>query len=69
RQEGRQEGRQGAAIDLARAKLGDLTAQEEAAVTRVTEPERLTALILALGLARDAQEARAALSLHTGAPR
>ncbi|MBK7537189.1 MAG: hypothetical protein IPI49_17850 [Myxococcales bacterium] len=63
------EGRQSAALELARAKVGELTAQEEGAVKLVTDPDRLTALILALGLARDGQEARAALSLHAALSR
>jgi predicted transposase YdaD len=65
RQEGRQEGRieglQRAALQLAR-ECG-LTAEEaEQPIVALTDPSRLTNLIVALGRARDADGARMAMT-------
>ena len=67
RAEGKLEGKQAAAIELARAKLGPLSSADEAAIGAIADMDQLTALIIALGLARDPDEAQAALRRH-GAP-
>ncbi|MEZ4359288.1 MAG: hypothetical protein R3B48_03845 [Kofleriaceae bacterium] len=71
RQEGRQEGReegwlraqQHVALELARSKLA-LSLEDERAVAGVRDAAALTALIVALGGARDAGEARQVLDDH-----
>ena len=62
REEGREEGLRAAAIQLARAKLGTLSADEEARLAAMTDADgALTGLIIALGRAANADEARVAL--------
>ena len=58
---GREEGQRRAALALARAKLGSLSPQEEAVIAGLHDERRLEALIVALGQAADAAQARAAL--------
>jgi hypothetical protein len=66
RQEGREEGRQealrGAVVALARTKVRRLSNEHVAAIDAVSDPSVLTALLTALGKARSASEARAALN-------
>jgi hypothetical protein len=61
-QEGLQEGLQNAALAIARAKLGELSAEEQAAVRAVRGEAALTALISRLTQAPGAEELRAILS-------
>ncbi|HRC55532.1 MAG: hypothetical protein IPI49_29700 [Myxococcales bacterium] len=58
---GREEGQRRAALALARAKLGALSPQEEAVIAGLHDERRLEALIVALGQAVDAAQAREAL--------
>ena len=67
RAEGRADGLLGAILALAPAKLGALTGTERAALEAITDAEVLTALVVALGEARDAGEARAALAVALAA--
>jgi hypothetical protein len=62
REEGRSEGLQDAVLALLRAKLEVLSEDDEAAIKALHDLPALTALIGALGQARGAQEARAALA-------
>lgn len=62
RQEGKQEGKL-AAIELARAKLGQIAFEEESAILSIQEESQLSALIVGLGQARNRREAKAALAL------
>lgn len=62
RSEGREEGLQDAVLALARAKLEVITPDDEAAIKALRDPHALTALIGALGQARGAREALAALA-------
>ena len=59
--EGRQEGQRAAALAFARAKLGALAPSDEALIADLRDEARLTALIVDLGQAQDAQQARLAL--------
>ncbi|MEZ4362963.1 MAG: Yae1 family protein [Kofleriaceae bacterium] len=61
RQEGREEGRVDDVLQLARLKLGHVSREDEAAIRAVHDDAKLTALILGLGRARDATEARLVL--------
>jgi hypothetical protein len=60
REEGREEGLRSAAVELARSKLGSLTSEDESRIAGVPVAA-LPALVVALGRAMDAVEARAAL--------
>ena len=60
-QEGRQEGLRAAVVALARAKLDMLSDDDLAAIEVTADPSILTALVTALGQARSASDARAAL--------
>jgi predicted transposase YdaD len=60
-QEGRQEGLRAAVVALARAKLDVLSDDDLAAIEATADPSILTALVTALGQARSAADARAAL--------
>lgn len=59
---GRQLALQDAALVLAKARLEDLSAEEEAAVRSFTDERTLTALVLALGTTSTPEQARAALA-------
>jgi len=61
RERGREEGMRAAALALARAKLVVLSATDEAVIAGLHDERVLTALITALGRARSAARARAAL--------
>ena len=66
--QGREEGRgtfQRAVIELARAKLGQLSADDEAAIRALRDDDALTTLTIGLGQARDVDQARAALAQAT----
>jgi len=72
REEGREEGRETlrrAVIELARAKLGQLSAHDEAAIHALRDDGALTNLTVGLGQARDVDQARAALDQATTRPR
>jgi hypothetical protein len=58
-EQGREEGRR-AALELARAKLGELSSQDRAVIAEIHDGATLTALILGLGKSGDREEARAA---------
>ena len=58
---GRERGLHDAVLALARAKLGVVTAQSEAAIRALRDHDQLIALTTALGLAGSEAEARAAL--------
>ena len=58
---GRAEGLREAAVALARARVRDLAAPQEAAIRAVREETELTQLIADLGSAADADEARGIL--------
>jgi hypothetical protein len=62
------EGRQRAIIELARVKLGALSADDEAAIRALRDDDVLTALTVGLGQARDADQARAVLAQVTRRP-
>jgi Uma2 family endonuclease len=62
RGEGRASGLHEAALLLAQAKLDVVTPEDRAAILALHEPTTVAQLIVALGGARDAQEARAALA-------
>jgi hypothetical protein len=71
REKGREEGRgmlQRAVIELARAKLGQLSADDEAAIRALRDDDELTILNIGLGQARDVDQARAALDQATHRP-
>jgi hypothetical protein len=71
REKGREEGRgmlQRAVIELARAKLGQLSADDEAAIRALRDDDALTTLTIDLGQARDVDQARAALDQATHRP-
>ena len=59
---GRSEGLQDAVLALLRARLEVLSEDDEVAIKALHDPPALTALIGALGQARGAEEARAALA-------
>lgn len=63
---GRLEAQRDDALALARAKVERLTAAQVAAIRALVEPARLSALVLALGLARSARQARQILREHLG---
>jgi hypothetical protein len=68
REEGREEGRgalRRAVIELARAKLGQLSAEDEDAIRALSDDDVLTTLNISLGQARDIAQARAALDHAT----
>ena len=72
REEGREQGREAlrrVVIELARAKLGQLSARDEAAIHALRDDGALTSLTVGLGQARDVDQARAALDLATTRPR
>lgn len=59
REQGREEGLGVAVVELARQKLGALSAEDEGRLAAVKDPAERTRLVLAFGRARDAAEARA----------
>ena len=61
REEGREEGLRRAVLAIVRAKLGEVTADDEAAIAAVTGEHALAALIDALMQITDAPEVRAAM--------
>jgi hypothetical protein len=63
RNEGRTEGRRADVLELARLKLGTLSAQDQATITSIADPMLLTELLLDLGRATSVEQARAALAL------
>ena len=63
RDEGREEGLRRAVLALARAKLETVTADDQAAIEALHDERALTELVGALGQARSASKARAALAL------
>jgi hypothetical protein len=63
--EGQQEGLRRAALELARIKL-TLAPEEEAAIQALRDPDLLTELVIRLGKARSAKQARAALDRASG---
>ena len=58
---GQLDAQRAAALALARAKLPSLDPSDVAVIDSLTDPERLSQLVLALGLARSARQARLAL--------
>ena len=64
-QAGREEGLRRAVLALATTKLGTLRAEEPAAIAALHDEHTLTALIGALGQAKTARAARAALRAAT----
>jgi predicted transposase YdaD len=66
REEGRtvgmQEGQRAAVLALARLKVGTLSAAQAARIHALEDSAALTGLLLELGMARDAEEARAVLA-------
>jgi len=63
RTKGREEGLRSAVLALARTKLETVTADDEAAIKALHDKRALTELVGALGQARSAAKARAALAL------
>ncbi len=63
RTKGREEGLRSAVLALARSKLETVTAEDEAAIKALHDRRVLTELVGALGQARSASKARAALAL------
>jgi len=63
RTKGREEGLRSAVLELVRTKLETVTADEEAGIKALHDKRALTELIGALGQARSASKARAALAL------
>ena len=66
--QGREEGRgmlERAVIELARAKLGQLSSDDEAAIRALRDDDALTALNIGLGRARGINQARTALDHAT----
>jgi hypothetical protein len=61
RQEGQQDGLRAAVVALARAKLGELSDGDLAAIKDVSDLHALTELVASLGQARSARKARTAL--------
>jgi flagellar biosynthesis/type III secretory pathway protein FliH len=63
RVEGRSEGQRSAVLELARLKLGTLSAQEQTAIAAIADAALLTELLLDLGRATSVEQACAALAL------
>jgi hypothetical protein len=60
-EQGIERGRQDAALEFARSKLGLVSLEEETAIRALHDAAALTALIIGLGKAQDAEQARAAI--------
>jgi hypothetical protein len=67
-EQGREQGRQDAALELARAKLGALSSEDEAAIRAIHDGAALTALIVGLGQAHTAEQARTVVAQATALP-